>query len=124
MVASIFEHPQNAPWPFFTLGGMVIEARLLQPRNEYSPMAVTLGGIVIEVRLSQSQNASSPVVVTLDGMVIEVRLLHLSNALSPIAVTLCEMVTEVRLLQLTYIDISDYRPFEVNTTENWSGFPS
>ena len=39
-------------------------------------MAVTLGGMMMETRLLQSENAESPMVVTLGGMVMEVRLLH------------------------------------------------
>ena len=40
------------------------------------PIEVTLGGMVIEVRLLHSLNAELPIEVTLGGMVMEVRLLH------------------------------------------------
>ena len=40
-----------------TLFGIVMEVKLLQPRNAQSPMLVTLFGIVMEVKLLQSENA-------------------------------------------------------------------
>ena len=40
-----------------TLGGMVIEVRLLQSENAFSPISVTLGGMMIEVSLLQFENA-------------------------------------------------------------------
>ena len=59
-----------------TLGGMVIEVRLLHRENAEPPMAVTLGGMAIEARLSHQENASLPIEVTLGGMAIDVRPLH------------------------------------------------
>ena len=52
-----------------TLGGMVMETRLLHLQNAPPPMVVTLGDMVIDVRLSHQENAWSPTAVTLGGMV-------------------------------------------------------
>ena len=40
-------------------------------------MLVTLGGSVMEARLVQLEKAYPPMLVTLEGIVMEVRLLHL-----------------------------------------------
>ena len=52
---------------------MVMEVRLVQWENAYSPMLVTPSGMVMEVRLVQLENAQLPMLVTLSGMVMEVK---------------------------------------------------
>ena len=51
----------------------MIDLRPEHSRKADSSIAVTLGGMVIEVRLLQPLNAKLPIVVTLGGMVIDVR---------------------------------------------------
>ena len=75
-----FSQLSNASHPiFFTLLGIVTEARLMHPENVSSSISVTPSGIVIEARLAQPENAASPIFFTLSGIVIEVRLAQRDN---------------------------------------------
>ena len=38
-----------------TLGGMVMDARLEQPKNALEPILMTLGGMAIEARFEQPE---------------------------------------------------------------------
>jgi len=63
-----------------------------------SPILTTLLGIVMFARLLQPKKAVSPIVVTLPGMAILVKLSHPKKALSSIVTMPSESVTPVRLL--------------------------
>ena len=47
-----------------------------QPLNGFPSIVRTLGGMVIEVRLLQPENTPEPILMTLGGMAIEVRHEH------------------------------------------------
>ena len=69
--------------------GIVIEVRLLQSLNAYSPIEVTPSGMVTEVRLWQRWNAYSPIEVTLSGiMVVEQPAIRVLELVSIIALHL------------------------------------
>lgn len=85
-------------------------------------MLVMDDGMVTAVSLSQYKNVSPSMLVTEEGMVTAVSSQQFLNAPLPMLVTEDGMLTDVRLLQSSYIDITDYQLFIVNTIEKWNVF--
>ena len=56
--------------------GIVIDWRLIHPRNTASLMVFTELPIITDTRLSQSLNAEEPILITEFGIVIDLRLSH------------------------------------------------
>jgi hypothetical protein len=68
-------------------------------------MLVTLAGIVIDGKLSQRENAFSPIVSTPSDMMTDVRFKQLQNAYSLIFFTLVGMVMDIRDVQSEKADL-------------------
>ena len=86
-----------------TFAGIVIDARLEQPRNALRPIVVSwlLGAKVTVARDEQPPNASSPMLATPAGILIDLRAGQLLKDLMPIVVTPAGIVIVESLMQPT-----------------------
>ena len=111
----------------FTLLGMVMEVKLLQPQNALSPILITLLGmkvflhptissleevLMIALQLSRESYTGFPLSTT-----IEFKLLQSENARYPMLVTLFGMATEFKLLHSEYLQFVVYQLVWIKTVE-------